>query len=80
MAEREVERRLAAILTADVVGYSRLMDADEAGALAAMKALRRELWTPMTEKHSGRIVGTAGDSLLVEFASAIAAVNFMPQN
>jgi TolB-like protein/cytochrome c-type biogenesis protein CcmH/NrfG len=69
-----VERKLAAILAADVVGYSRLMEADEAGTLEAMKAHRRELWTPLTEKHGGRIVGTAGDSLLVEFASAVAAV------
>jgi adenylate cyclase len=75
VAQGEVERRLAAILAADVVGYSRLMEADEAGTLSAMKAHRRELWTPLTEKHGGRIVGTAGDSLLVEFASAVAAVN-----
>ena len=74
VARWEVERKLAAILAADVVGYSRLMEADEAGTLAAMKAHRRELWTPMTEKHGGRIVGTAGDSLLVEFPSVVAAV------
>ncbi len=74
MAEREVERRLAAILAADVVGYSRLMEVDEAGTLAAMKAHRRELWTPLTGRHGGRVVGTAGDSLLVEFASAVAAI------
>ena len=74
MAEREIERRLAAILAADVVGYSRLMEADEAGTLATMKAHRRELWTPVTARHGGRVVGTAGDSLLVEFGSAVAAV------
>jgi adenylate cyclase len=74
VAEREVERRLAAILAADVVGYSRLMEANEADTLAAMKAHRRELWTPMIEKYGGRIVGTAGDSIMVEFASAVAAV------
>ena len=68
------QRRLAAILAADVVGYSRLMEADEAGTLATMKAHRAELWGPMTERHGGRIVGTAGDSLLVEFQSAVAAV------
>ncbi len=69
-----MERRLAAILAADVVGYSRLIEADEAGTLAAMKAHRRELWTPKIEAHGGRVVGTAGDSILVEFASAVAAV------
>ncbi len=69
-----MERRLAAILAADVVGYSRLIEADEAGTLAAMKAHRRELWTPKIETHGGRVVGTAGDSILVEFASAVAAV------
>jgi TolB-like protein/cytochrome c-type biogenesis protein CcmH/NrfG len=74
VAGPEVERKLAAILATDVVGYSRLMEADEAGTLAAMKAHRRELWTPLTEKYGGRIVGTAGDSLLVEFASAVAAI------
>ena len=69
-----IQRRLVAILAADVVGYSRLMEADEAGTLAAMKAHRAELWGPMTERHGGRIVGTAGDSLMVEFGSAVAAV------
>ena len=68
------QRRLVAILAADVVGYSRLMEADEAGTLATMKAHRAELWGPMTDQHNGRVVGTAGDSLLVEFASAVAAV------
>ena len=75
MAGPEVERRLAAILATDVVGYSRLMELDEAGTLEAMKAHRRELWTPMTKRHGGRIVGTAGDSLLVEFASVSDAVS-----
>ncbi len=74
MIEPEVERRLVAILAADVVGYSRLMEADEAGTLAALKAHRRDLWTPMIEKYGGRVVGTAGDSILAEFASAVAAV------
>ena len=68
------QRKLAAILAADVAGYSRLMEADEAGTVAAMKAHRAELWGPMTERHGGRLVGTAGDSLLVEFQSAVAAV------
>ncbi|MEE9265644.1 MAG: adenylate/guanylate cyclase domain-containing protein [Gammaproteobacteria bacterium] len=74
MAEQSVTRKLTAILAADVVGYSRLMEADEAGTLAQMKTHRRELWTPLIEKYSGRVVGTAGDSILVEFASAVAAV------
>jgi adenylate cyclase len=74
VTEWEVERKLAAILAADVVGYSRLMEEDEAGTLAALKAHRRDLWTPMIEKYGGRVVGTAGDSILVEFASAVAAV------
>jgi TolB-like protein/Flp pilus assembly protein TadD len=68
------QRRLAAIVSADVVGYSRLMGADEAGTLAAMRAHRAELWNPMIEQFGGRVVGTAGDSILVEFASAVAAV------
>ncbi len=68
------KRRLAAIVSADVVGYSRLMGADEAGTLAAMHAHRAELWDPLIEKFGGRVVGTAGDSILVEFASAVAAV------
>ena len=68
------QRRLAAIVSADVVGYSRLMGADEAATLAAMKAHRGELWVPTIERYGGRIVSTAGDSILVEFASAVAAV------
>ena len=68
------QRRLAAIVSVDVVGYSRLMGADEAGTLATMRAHRGELWNPTIEKFGGRVVGTAGDSLLVEFASAVAAV------
>ncbi len=73
MAQGEVERKLVAILAADVVGYSRLMEADEAATLTAMKAQRRELWTPTTEKHGGRVVGTAGDRLLVELIDQVAA-------
>ncbi|MDP7547799.1 MAG: hypothetical protein QGF20_10935 [Alphaproteobacteria bacterium] len=61
-------------MSADVVGYSRLMGADEAGTLAAMQAHRRELWDPVITAHGGRVVGTAGDSLLIEYASAVAAV------
>ena len=68
------ERRLAAIVSADVVGYSRLMGVDEAGTLATMQTHRRELWNPTIEAHSGRVVGTAGDSLLIEYGSAVDAV------
>ncbi len=67
-------RRLAAILAADVVGYSRLMGADEEGTLAALKQLRRKLADPKIEEHHGRIVKTTGDGLLVEFASVVDAV------
>ncbi|AZO13304.1 adenylate/guanylate cyclase domain-containing protein [Mesorhizobium sp. M2A.F.Ca.ET.043.05.1.1] len=69
-----MERRLAAILAADVVGYSRLMGADEAGTLAHLKRLRAEVIEPKIKESRGRIVGSAGDSLLVEFASAVHAV------
>jgi adenylate cyclase len=69
-----VERRLAAILAADVAGYSRLMGADEDGRLERLKALRRELLDPKIAEHKGRIVKTTGDGLLVEFASVVDAV------
>jgi class 3 adenylate cyclase len=67
-------RRLAAILAADVAGYSRLMGADEEVTLAVLKAIRRELVDPEIEEHRGRIVKTTGDGLLVEFASVVDAV------
>ncbi len=70
-----MERRLAAIMAADVVGYSRLMSADEIGVLNALKALRSELFDPQVEKHHGRIVKLMGDGTLVEFASVVDAVN-----
>jgi adenylate cyclase len=69
-----VERRLVAILAADVAGYSRLMGADEEGTLAALKALRRELADPKIKEHRGRIVKTTGDGLLLVFASVVDAV------
>jgi len=72
-AER-IERRLAAILAADVAGYSRLMGRDEAGTLARLKALRRELIDPLVAEHKGRIVKTTGDGLLIEFPSVVEAV------
>ncbi len=69
-----IQRRLSAIVAADVVGYSRLLAADEAGTLAAMRAYRAEIWEPETKAHGGRVVGTAGDGILIEFQSAVAAV------
>ena len=74
MAEERVDRRLAAILAADVAGYSRLMGADEEGTLAALKAYRRELIDPKIAEHHGRMVKTTGDGALVEFGSAVDAV------
>ena len=74
MTAERVERRLAAVLAADVAGYSRLMGADEVGTLAALKALRREIVDPAITAHRGRIVKTTGDGMLVEFASAVDAV------
>src|SRR5258708_15716920 len=67
-------RRLAAILAADVAGYSRLMGADEEGTLERLKALRHELLDPKIVEHHGRIVKTTGDGMLVEFASVVDAV------
>jgi adenylate cyclase len=72
-AER-VERRLAAVLAADVAGYSRLMGSDEEGTLTRLKAVRKSLVDPTIAKHRGRIVKTTGDGMLVEFASAVDAV------
>jgi adenylate cyclase len=74
LATGRVERRLAAILAADVAGYSRLMGVDEEGTLARLKALRRELADPKIKEHRGRIVKTTGDGLLLEFASVVDAV------
>jgi LysR family glycine cleavage system transcriptional activator len=74
MAEERAQRRLAAILAADVVGYSRLMERDEGGTLAALKARRREVLEPLVAKHRGRIFKITGDGMLVEFASAVSAV------
>jgi adenylate cyclase len=74
MAEARVERRLAAILAADIAGYSRIMGTDEVGTLAALKAHRRDVVDPAIAAHKGRIVKTTGDGMLVEFASAVDAV------
>jgi adenylate cyclase len=67
-------RRLAAILAADVAGYSRLIEADEEGTLGRLKALRAEIIDPKTALHNGRLVKTTGDGLLVEFASVVDAL------
>ncbi len=69
-----MERHLAAILAADVVGYSRLMEADEPGTIAALTAHREELIEPKIAEHNGRIVKLMGDGILVEFTSVVDAV------
>ena len=75
MAEERVNRKLAAILAADVVGYSRLMGADEAGTLAALKQHRQSIFDPAVAAHNGRIVKLIGDGTIVEFGSVVDAVN-----
>ena len=74
MASTRTERRLAAILAADVVGYSRLVEQDEAGTLAAMKDMRDAVIDPLLAEHRGRIVKLMGDGLLAEFGSVVDAV------
>jgi adenylate cyclase len=74
LSGQRVERRLAAILAADVAGYSRLMGQDEAGTLARLRAHRRELIDAKIGEHKGRIVKTTGDGLLIEFPSVVEAV------
>ncbi len=74
MAEERVQRRLAAIMAADVVGFSRMMGEDEAGTLAQLKTLRRELFEPKTTQFGGRIFKNTGDGALAEFGSANDAV------
>src|SRR5436190_3248515 len=73
LAIEHVKRRLAAVLAADVAGYSRLMGADEEGTLARLKAVRKTLVDPAIASHRGRIVKTTGDGMLAEFASAVDA-------
>jgi adenylate cyclase len=68
------QRRLAAIVSADVTGYSRLMGRDESGTLMALKGLRQEIVDPRIKMHRGRLVKTTGDGLLLEFASVVDAV------
>jgi TolB-like protein/class 3 adenylate cyclase len=74
MASDQVKRRLAAILAADIAGYSRLMGADEEGTLTRLKAYRSDLIDPKNKQHRGRIVKTTGDGILIEFPSVVDAV------
>ncbi len=74
MTQDRVQRRLAAILAADVVGYSRLMGEDEEGTLATLTVHLAELIEPCIAEHRGRVVKTTGDGLLAEFASVVDAV------
>src|SRR6266478_2862293 len=74
MAEERAQRRLAAILAADVVAYSRLIQHDEAGTVAALKKRRSEIIEPIVSNHHGRIVKLMGDGMLIEFASAVDSV------
>jgi len=74
MASDHVKRKLAAIVAADVVGYSRLMGADEAGTLARLKQYRRELIDPKNRQYRGRVVKTTGDGILIEFPSVVDAL------
>ena len=76
MAEDGVERRLTTILAADVVGYSRLTENDEAGTVAALKAHRKELIEPKEAQYHGRTVKLMGDGVLMEFGSVVDAVLF----
>ena len=75
MADSRINRKLAAILVADVVGYSRLMEADEAGTLGALKRHRETIFDPAVAAHNGRVVKLIGDGAIVEFGSVVDAVN-----
>src|SRR5215475_14448555 len=74
MAEGRHERRLAAILAADVAGYSRLMGSDEEGTLAALKTIQRDVIDPKIAEYRGRLVKTTGDGMLIEFSSVVDAL------
>jgi DNA-binding winged helix-turn-helix (wHTH) protein len=78
-AQMTATRRLAAIMAADVVGYSRLIGADECGTLQALRAMRAELFDPAIAAHRGRLVKTTGDGLLVEFGSVVDALQCATQ-
>ena len=75
MTEKRVQRRLAAIAIADVVGYSRMMGTDESGTLAALNERRRQIVEPTVADHDGRIVKLMGDGFFIEFASAVNAAD-----
>jgi len=75
MVETQTERRLAAILIADVVGYSKLIQRDEEGTRAIFRKLEKNFFTPLVHLHGGRIIKTMGDAFLMEFSSAVHAVN-----
>src|SRR5688572_26032303 len=74
MAEERIQRRLAAILAADVVSYSRLMERDEANTLSALRARRTDVLAPIVSRHQGRVFKETGDGMLVEFSSVVNAV------
>src|SRR3546814_21001513 len=74
MANEHIQRRLAAILAADVVGYSRLMERDETRTLTGLKARWKEVLEPLVERHRGRVFKRMGDGVLVEFSRAVSAV------
>jgi TolB-like protein/tetratricopeptide (TPR) repeat protein len=74
MTDERVQRRLAAVMAADVVGYSRLMEQDEAGTLAALKSRRKQVLQPLVARHRGRVFKVTGDGVMVEFASAVNAL------
>ncbi len=76
MGQADIERRLTTVLIADVVGYSRLMAADEAGTLARLKAHRKDLIEPKAAEHHGRVVKLIGDGTLMEFGSVVDAIRF----
>jgi len=80
MAEPGSERRLAAVVAVDMVGYSRLMEVDEAGTLARLKTHRIELIDPVIAKNRGRVVKTIGDGMLMEFHSVVDAVALRRRN
>src|SRR5262245_33344893 len=75
MAEAQTNRKLVAILAADVAGYSRMMDRDEVGTLAALKHHRRFVFGPVVAQYKGRVIKLIGDGTLVEFGSVVDAVN-----
>ena len=78
MNEPRVQRRLAAILAADVAGYSRMMAQDEKGTLERLKKLRLDIMDPQIAKHNGRLVKLMGDGALVEFSSVVEALECAP--